>query len=221
MDEIVLKNLNLFEQTQFIMKNELYDGKILKKYDECLAIKIYILQDNYVPFQVNDVANYILISENEALRCTSKVLGSTVDDNFNVVLLEKPKLVNKIERREHPRLKIVKDIEYCFLPNRADFKSIDEISYRYYSKLKKTFTIDLSSGGVSLITYESNSNADNALIKLHLDEDIDIDALCTIIRVEQNDNNYNYKTALKFKEIDQAKVKLINNFVNKNLKLKK
>ncbi len=221
MEEIALKNISLFEQTQFIKENQLYDGKILKKYDECLAIKICILQNNYVSFQVNDDANYILISESEALRCTSKVIGSKIDGDYNIVLLQTPKLVNKIERRQHPRLKIVKDIEYCFLPNRADFKSINEISYRYYSRLKKSFTIDLSLGGVSLITYESNSDSNDALITIHLDETTNITALCTVIRVEQNDTNSNYKTALKFKEIDENNLKIINYFVNQNLKLKK
>ncbi|NMM61227.1 PilZ domain-containing protein [Clostridium sp. P21] len=219
MDRLALKNLSLFEQMQFIINNELYDGKILKKYDECLAIKVHILQNNYTPFQVNDNAKYILVSESEALRCNSRVLGSKIEGNYNIVLLETPEIINKIERRQSPRIKIVKDIEYYFLPSKAEIKSISEISSTYYSKLKKSFTIDLSIGGVSLVTYESNLDSRNAIITLHLDEDIN--ALCNVIRVEQNTNNCNYKTALQFKEIDNSKLRLINDFVNRKLRLKK
>ncbi|WP_242859835.1 PilZ domain-containing protein [Clostridium drakei] len=219
MDKLVLKNLSLFEQMQFIIKKEFYDGIILKKYDECLAIRVSTLQDNYVPFEVNEQASYILASESEALRCTSKVIGSKLDSNYNIILLEAPTLINKIERREHPRLKVIKDIEYYFLPSKAEISNLNEISASYYAKLKKSFTIDLSTGGVCLVTYESNFDSKEAIVTLHLDEKIN--ALCTVIRVEENDNGSNYKTALKFKLIDQSNLKIINDYVNRNLKLKK
>lgn len=219
MEKLVLKSLSLFEQMQFISAKKFYDGTILKKYNECLAIKVCILQDNYVPFKVNEQVNYILASESEALRCTSKVIGSKLDSNYNIILLDTPTLINKIERRQYPRLKVIKDIEYYFLPSKAEISNLNEVSASYYSKLKKSFTIDLSTGGICLVTYESNFDSKEAIITLHLDEDIN--ALCTVIRVEENDGNSNYKTALKFKLIDQNKLKLINDYVNKNFKLKK
>ncbi|EET84977.1 type IV pilus assembly PilZ [Clostridium carboxidivorans P7] len=195
MEKLVLKNLSLFEQMQFIIKKEFYDGTVLKKYDECLAIRVCTLQDNYVPFEVNEQVNYILASENEALRCTSKVIGSKLDSNYNIILLETPTLINKIERRQNPRLKVIKDIEYYFLPSKAEINNLNEISASYYAKLKKSFTIDLSAGGVCLVTYENNFDSKEAIINLHLDEPIS--ALCTVIRVEENDNGSNYKAALK------------------------
>ena len=82
--------------------------------------------------------------------------------------------------------------------------------------MKKTFTIDISSTGIKIVTYKENDSPKNAILSLFIEDKIDI--LASIVRVEFDQINNDYKTAFEFKDMDKNKRKMLNKFLEEKSK---
>jgi c-di-GMP-binding flagellar brake protein YcgR len=82
--------------------------------------------------------------------------------------------------------------------------------------MKKTFTIDLSSTGIKIVTYKESDSPKNAILSLFIEEKIDI--LASIVRVDFDEINNDYKTAFEFKDMDKNKWTLLNKFLDEKSK---
>ncbi|NRT80586.1 PilZ domain-containing protein [Clostridium beijerinckii] len=81
---------------------------------------------------------------------------------------------------------------------------------------KKTFTVDISAGGLALITYEKIESGRLLFLSFKIKENIS--SVCSVFRSEFDEGDTNFKTALKFIDIDVNHRKIINEYVNEKMK---
>lgn len=143
---------------------------------------------------------FIISSDDEVFVCNSKIIGHKKENDINLSIVSMPYSVIKIQRREYYRLTIAKPIKYSLLPFRKSYKSIDDIPIEVFSKLKTSVTIDISGGGVKIITDE-NIAADRYVI-LEIDIGEIVDLLAVSIRCEKDENSKKYRVSLKYVKLD-------------------
>lgn len=216
MDMINIKSLGINRKLQIINKDNTFFEAVIKiLYDDFFIVQIQNDQPNCRLIKVEETIDFLLIYDDQAFRCSSKVLQNKVGDNFQSMLLTVPTVVKRIERRQFTRLNIVLPIEYSFITDDKDYKHIKAVPSIYLRKLKKTYTIDISGGGANIITYESLDNCKNVLLSLRLAEEMKM--ICSIVRVEHDETNRNFRTALKFEYIEDSHRALIIDYVNKKI----
>ena len=116
-DNLDIDNLVIGEKFYFIRENNISsEGQIVTRYENCFAISIFTGQANYKPVSVNEKVKFIIANKDLAFNCLSQVLGCKLEDGFQLAVLTIPEIINKIERRKHPRLQIVTPVDYFNLP---------------------------------------------------------------------------------------------------------
>lgn len=193
----------------------LFSGTLVKVHKGCLAVAVSVKQKNYTQLNEKDYFKFFCASKNKAVRCSSVVLGSSFNNDVQILLISNPKVITAIERRQFKRLQTVIDIDYYFLPENKNYERISEVEPLWLKKMKRSFTVDISAGGVSLITYENDSEKKQAIISFRMNEE-EIVALCNVSRIEDAVNNK--KTVLEFIDIKREHVELIDAYVIDKLK---
>lgn len=200
----------------FIKENSIsYQGQIVNKYENHFAVSIFCGQPNYSSLDVNETVQFIIATKNSAFKCTSTVLGCTLEDGFQLAVLTIPEIITKIERRIHKRIPIVLPVSYYIFPKLTKYASIKQVSAIYFNKMKKTTSIDISNNGIKIITDSEITPSSNAIISLNIGEKIDI--LASVVRVDFDQLNNEYKTAFEFKDMDKNKQEILDNFLNDKL----
>lgn len=215
MENFEITDLKINKQIQFINDKMFLVGKVIKIIDKFLGVKISNLQDNFKIFSVNEIVKFFIVFEEEAYWCNSKVIGCKSDDCSQLMILEPPKVINRIERRKSPRIPAILDIEYCFLPD--NIGEIGKVTQGHQRIKKKTFTIDISRGGIALITYEKIEIGKLLFLSFNIRENII--CICSVVRSEANQMGTNFKTALKFVDMDVKHQNIINEYINKKRNL--
>lgn len=216
MEDIHERNIYEGLRIEFINNRKFFEGVVIKVYDDYFAVNVPVDQDNYYAVKLADNVDYLVAYKDKALRCQSKILGCKVGDKFSLVIVDNPNILKSIERRKYPRVKAVMDVGYYFINDNLEYKKLEEVPKAYFSKLKKTFSMDLSANGIKLITYGDKTTPQYALISLFIKEKIDI--LCTIVRSDYDELNKNYRTAMHFEDLDNNRWQYINEFIHSKLK---
>lgn len=207
-----IDKLIIGEKFYFINNNKISsEGQIVNLYETCFAISIFSGQDNYHPVTINEKVKFIIASKNQAFSCSSQVLGCKLEDGFQLVVLTMPEVTNTIERRREPRISVVMSVDYFHLPEFTHYNFITQVPSVYFKKMKKSFTVDISSTGMKIVTYKENTSPQHAIISLFLEDKIDI--LASVVRVEFDEADNSYKTAFEFKDMDKSKRKILNQFL--------
>ena len=212
-----IDKLIIGEKFYFINNNKISsEGQIVNLYETCFAISIFSGQGNYHPVTINEKVKFIIVSKNQAYNCSSQVLGCKLEDGFQLAVLTIPEVTNTIERRREPRVPVVMSVDYFHLPEFAHYNFITQVPSVYFKKMKKTFTIDISSTGIKIVTYKEKDSPQHAIISLFLEDKIDI--LASVVRVDFDEISNSYKTAFEFKDMDKSKRKLLNDFLQEKTK---
>lgn len=210
MESFSLTELEINKKIQFINNKTFFEGTIVKLYEKCFGVQVSTEQPNIKIINANQVVDFLIVYDEEAYWCKARVLGCKAEDKGQLVLLNQPEIINRIERRRYKRLQTLMDIEYLILPDGVS--TIHDISPILLRQMKKTFTLDISGGGVALVTYQKIEEGKLILISFELEERMML--LCEVVRSEKNEKNDNYKTALKFKDMDDEKRQEIIDYVN-------
>ncbi|OOM76759.1 PilZ domain-containing protein [Clostridium sp. BL-8] len=196
----------------------LVDGKIKKISNDFLGIIIDTRQDTFIVLHKDKPIELILIQKHQALKCTATILGCTQNDFEQVVIISIPELVLSIERRKFERLPIVMDIEYSLLPDELHCQTMNTINPKYFRSFKKTYTVNISAGGVYFIISKKEIDAKCALVSLLIKNE-KIIALCEKLRTDHDDDDpKHYKVAYKFNDISAQHRQLILDFVTEKSK---
>jgi len=214
-------NINMVKENnvvKFINGDKTFFDGIVKKVDKnCMGIVINVNQSTYREFKKSQIIQLIFMYDNEAMKCSSIVIGSKIGENEQFIIIDIPKIIIKIERREYERIDIVMGVEYSQLPEGVEYEklsSIDPIYFRYY---KKTYTVDISAGGVNIVNSINDKDIKFVLIALSINDN-NITTLCSRIRSEPMDDIRYKKVAYKFVDIDTHHRQLILDYVNTKLK---
>lgn len=195
----------------------LFDGIVKKVFDNCIGIVINTKQEKYKNFNKGQFIEFIVIHENEAIRCMSTVLGCKQDGIELSIIISIPKFISGIERREFKRLPIIMDIEYSPLPDGRSYDCLKDVEAMYFRCLKRTYTIDISGGGICFMVSKDDLPLKFSLVTFTLKND-KITTICKEIRTENtNDFKYN-KIGFEYYYIEKQQRQLILDFVSQKSK---
>jgi c-di-GMP-binding flagellar brake protein YcgR len=204
---------------QFINNDKTFFAGVVKNHQgNYLSVTININQDNYHLLNQSDEIQFVYIIGDSVIRYSTKVIGGRLSDQFQFVLLSIPVFINKIERRKHPRVPANFEVEFYFFNEDERLLLINQVPDSYYRRLRNTTSLDISGGGLSLLTDEKNERVNQAIIKMKFIER-EIIALCSVIRFEKLEDGKGKKAALEFVHITNEDKKEILNYVNEKLKL--
>jgi c-di-GMP-binding flagellar brake protein YcgR len=202
---------------QFINSNKtFFTGTVKNHQGNYLGVTININQDNYKLLNPNDEIQFVYIIADSVIRYSTKVIGCKLSDQFQFILLSTPEFINKIERRQHPRVDASFEVEFYLFTEEEKLLLINQVPESSYRKFRKTTSIDISGGGLSILINDKNEKVKQALIRMRF-MDREIIALCDVVRFEKIDNSKSKKLALEFVHITNDDRKEILNYVNKKL----
>lgn len=218
METIDVNNIKENDIVKFVTPNKkLVDGIIRKISKDFLGVTINTRQDSYIILNKNQFVDLILANDRKAVKCTSVILGCTQNDFEQAIIISIPKIILGIDRREFTRLPIVMDIEYSPLPLEATYDKLSKVESKYFRYFKKTYTINISAGGVYFIVSNNEIDSKLALISLSL-RDEKIVSLCEKIRTDNADDMKHQKVAYKFNDIKTDHRQLILDFISEKSK---
>ncbi|MFW2487432.1 pilus assembly protein PilZ [Clostridium chromiireducens] len=214
-------NVNSIQENgivKFITPNKtLFDGVIRKISSEYLGISINIKQKEFIRLNKNESAEFIIVYEHKAVRCSSVILGCSQNDFEQSVIISIPKPIVFIERREFERLSVVLDIEYSPFPLGVKYKDLHNVEDHYFTTLKKTYTVNISGGGVCILVPKDEIDFKYGLISIPL-KDEKIVALCEKLRSEPFNNPQYDRLVYKFNDIKPKHRQLIIDFISEKFK---
>lgn len=203
---------------KFITPNKtLVDGTIKKVSNGCLGITINTRQDTFIILNKNQSIELILIHEREAIKCVSVILGFSQNDFEQVVIISIPKLILGINRRDFERFPIVLDLEYSPLPVEVKYQSLSNVEPKYFRFFKKTYTVDISAGGVYFIVPKNELDSNFALVSISLRNE-KIIALSEKIRTDYINDSRHDRVAFKYNDIKTQHRQLILDFISEKSK---
>lgn len=218
MDIIDVNTIKESDVVKFINPNRtLFDGIIKKVSSNFLGITIDTRQDTFVRLNKGESIKFILVHERQAIKCSAVILGCNQSDFEQAMIISIPKPLLGIERREFERLPIVMDIEYSLLPSEANYKSINSVETKYFRSLKKTYTVNISAGGVYFVVSKNEVDSNFALISLDLRNE-KIVTLCEKIRVDHINDSKHDRVAFKYNDIKTQHRQLILDFISEKTK---
>ncbi|MDP4144530.1 MAG: PilZ domain-containing protein [Bacillota bacterium] len=212
MEILNINDLKTDQKIHFISNNnKFFDGVIKSIHEGFFVVQISTIQENYNLISAGQQVDFIVANDLKAYRCHSKVLNCKVGDNLQAALMETPETVNVIERRQYKRIQCVLEVSYYILPDNQKYTKLEQVPSMLFKKMKRTFTVDISGGGVKLISYDNAITAQFVLVSIKLNTEIF--AISSVVRVE--DNTKNCKLALKYECIKEEDRRQILDYVQK------
>jgi c-di-GMP-binding flagellar brake protein YcgR len=203
---------------KFINPNKtLFDGIIKKVSDNYLGIKIDTRQNTVVRLNKDQTIKLILVHERQAIKCSSVILGCNQSDFEQAIIISIPEVILGIERREFERLPIIMDMEYSPLPLQGNYKSLNSVEAKYFRSFKKTYTVDISGGGIYFIVSKNEMDSKFALVSLSLRNE-KIITLCEKIRADNISDSKHDRVAFKYNDIKVQHRQLILDFISEKSK---
>ncbi|WP_027363312.1 flagellar brake protein [Desulfotruncus alcoholivorax] len=148
-------------------------------------------------------------SENSSFIFDTNVVGE-INDNIKLYRLDYPQKINRVQQRSHVRLPVIIDVEYAVLEEEEKEKN-KKAAY------KKTTTVDLSGGGMKLLTREKIEPGTKILLVISLPlknrpELLEIKSV--VVRcVKVDPNREVYHLGIKFEDISLSQEDKIVRFV--------
>ena len=193
MADIKIK-MSINQKIEVINHNKKYNCRIQDIKENCFLIDapFLLLHDSDLEFLISN--------GDEVFDCSSKIIGYKKENNINLSIVSMPYSVMKVQRREYYRLIIAKPIKYGLLPLEKHYKSIHDIPIEVFSKLKTSITIDISGGGIKIITSENIAAGRYVILEMDIGEIVDL--LAVSIRCEKDENSEKYRISLKYVKLD-------------------
>lgn len=159
----------------------------------------------------------VLVEDSKLLKCKSNVLGSKISNFEQLFLISIPEIIMEIERRKFQRIPLVTTVEYSFLPDDTIYHSLIEVTPVHYRLLKKSFTVDISAGGISIIVPKTETVGKFVLLTLQIKFE-KIITLCRTVRAVPTEDKINSNVAFEYIDIKPRQRQLILDFVNEKCK---
>lgn len=200
-----------------------------KKQGPYYPVKLQHINDNNtIEVDMPMLCGQIILFKNESLlqvvmtfkdgiySFNAKVLGKNVRNNISLMVLKQQDKIIKIQRRAHYRMDCSCMVRYR--PFDFENPGISEKPFEVAN------TIDLSGGGMSLITQEKIKDTNLLECVIILEKDISINIIGEIVKTEKKeDNNFEkWKICIKFKRIaEKDRERIITYIFQEQLRLKR
>lgn len=150
--------LQINSRIDVIYKEDAYVSNVQDIDSENFAISIPVREGMYLPLSLGESVEIIFYSEGEAYKFKTKVTGRKIDKIY-VILLKYTSNFTKIQRRNYVRMETLIDIN-CTLT-----ESNNKIEFF------NALAIDISGGGLRLVTNRPLSIGNKLIMNIQLKED--------------------------------------------------
>ena len=203
--------LSVNQNIDVIEYDSTYKSKIQDISNDSIMIDLPYVSSKYLLLHEGKVIEFCAVFKNDVIKYKSVILGRKKEQNVYLAILSVPEIIGKIQRRNYFRLSISLEVTYSVLNGIKNNYILDNMPEAVLKNLKKTTTLDLSGGGVKIITDKYIKHGSRVLIILNLPKEIRL--ICSTIRCDYNNLNKNYRTALSFMNIDERTRDIIIKFI--------
>ncbi|MDT8716273.1 PilZ domain-containing protein [Clostridium sp. 19966] len=191
--------------------NDICKGKLLTIYKNNLLVETYELNKSFIKEGEN--INVKLHKNDKAYECSIKVLGIKREDSKLRLVLGSPIVERELDRRNFFRIKLSMRIRYSVVPEGL-YNSLLDVPKGCFLKTKKSITLDISAGGIKIISEDYCEENRYVLISIYLPDKIDI--LCKVVRVEPYKNEGKLILSMEYVNLDEIIRDRLVEFVIKN-----
>lgn len=162
---------------------------------EYIGISIPVLTGRYLPLSKGETVEVLYYFNKEIYGFKTTVIGRKIDKIF-IILLAHPSKIKTVQRRNYVRVPISLEISFAIVEKEKNLTNLNDNRYEFFN----VTTMDISGGGISVISDKSIRYGDHVMVKLPiLDETLTI--LGKIVRIDKKeDNKKNY--GVSFLNID-------------------
>jgi c-di-GMP-binding flagellar brake protein YcgR len=198
MTEITLK---INQKIEIVDDNVSYKCNIQDIDGDVIMIDMPVSQGKYYTMHRNSLIEFFVVTENEITKCRSKVLGFKLEGRLRLFVLTFPEVIGRVQRREFFRLPIAMEARYVLLPESINNINTEKLSQNYLSEMKKCITVDISGGGLKIVTKEECTAGRKLVVSLSIPDEIKV--ICSVIRCWYTEQERNYSIALRFENISE------------------
>lgn len=165
---------------EIISNDVAYKSDIQNVTENYIAISVPLKNGRYIPLRKDEKITALYYLNGDIYRFTSTVIGRA-HEVIPVIYIQIPSDAIKVQRRNHVRVPLIADVT-CVLINKD--KKLTNLSNKQVD-IFNAFTLDLSGGGIKIVTGKKVEIGDKLLINIKLnDENFSLQG--EIIRVEKN-----------------------------------
>lgn len=208
-DEAAKEVDNVKSLTTFV-KDE-FEGEIIQIYKNNLVVEVDSKDKALI--KENEKLNIRITKGKNAYECSLKVLGIKDEGEKLLIVLSIPVIERKVDRRRFFRISLKFMARYCIIP-KGDYRTLLDIPSGCFLKTKKTYTNDISGGGISIIADEQCETGTYVLVCLYLPNKIDV--LCKVVRSLPNSSGSKNLLSMKYVYINELDRDKVVGFVIKN-----
>lgn len=144
---------------------------------------------------------FLVTCEFEILKCSGVVKARKRERYLRLAYISDIDIIEKIQRRDFYRIPITMKVYYFILDDDTEYNKITDVPAECYDKLASTLSMDLSGGGVKIISPKRIDPGTNLLIRIDIPENIYI--IARAVRCEKNAVYKNYKVSLRYDVISE------------------
>lgn len=183
-----------------VMTDGLFRSNIQDLTDQYIGISVPVLQGKYLPIRKGERVEVLYYLDKDIYGFNTVVLGKKIDKVF-IVLLAQPKKVKIVQRRNFVRILISLEVTCAIVDKEKDRNNNQ---YEFFNAT----TMDLSGGGVSIVSDRSFRYADQIMITIPLVGE-SITLMGKVVRVDKKDGGKNIYGLSYFNVENRARDKLI------------
>lgn len=211
--------LEVNKRFDVIWNDKIYRSSVQDLSDEHLAIATPITGGVYLPLHKGDTftAHYY-IDEKQLYEFQGIVVGRKFEEKVQLIILEYPKNLKLVQRREFVRVEVNHPIDYVLSLVVSDLKHVDHVFDE--GKSKKATLLDISGGGIRIKTMDKLERGNFITVEL--------DLLSRSLRINGKvvraitDENGNFISGITFLDINERMrdkvIQLIFEIMRKQLK---
>lgn len=188
--------------------------------DKYIAIRLPAREGSYVTPNNGDFFEAIYYEGLNVYKFDAVVIGRLVEQKVPLILLEIPKVIKRIQRREFVRVEVAEYIQYITL--KEDLISQEILAELDEEKAKKGILLDVSGGGIRLKVYEDIKLGDTIIADIPSSTNY-IRIKGQVMRIDEDNEDKGNICGISFVEIDSRSrekiIQLIFNIMRKQRKM--
>lgn len=159
------KEIKLNNRLEVIYKGISYKSNVQDNEGDVIALSVPYKSNYYVIPDPGEKVEIIYYgNDDQVYTFDSKVIGKK-SLGIPVILIEKPKLLDKIQRRSYVRINYLNSIDYYIVGKDYDFNKNKDLEITKYN-FKKGRLLDISGGGMRINIEDKVNLGDKLLIKI-------------------------------------------------------
>lgn len=198
MEEIKLR---LNEKIEIVENNTTFRSTVQDIREDEFLIDVPFSGNKYYLIHIGSEIEFFSLTEKDIIKCKSIVMGKVFENNIQLIIMSNPKVIERIQRREFFRLPISMEAGFYALPEKGIYLNLRDVPGGYFNRLEKVYTLDLSGGGIKILTKQKMMQGQKAIVSLTLSEETIL--LCSVIRTEIQADGKSYKIALRFEDASE------------------